>query len=280
MGRRRTIANMRLPRLLGACAVSAGLLVAAAPPALAAPQVLSSDPESGQEFHADAPERVSITFSEPIDSSSRIRVRDDCGNRVDDGKVTISGVLSNEISVGITKTVRSTYTVRYAVTGITGEASASYGFVVHGGKACERVPKDRAPVERETRVGRGNDGGREAPPPGSTSDTLNPSTAPQVAPVPGNASTTQEGNTPRREPETAALPPQGQPPPLVDEPALATPSDLTSPSTASGAAAAIALGLAVVIGAAGGWLFRVAGDLSQREQSRASRQAVQTPAAS
>ena len=271
---------MRLPRLLGACAVSAGLLVAAAPSVLAAPQVVSSDPEPGQEFHADAPERVLITFSEPVDSSSLVRVRDDCGNRVDDGKVTISGVLNNEISVGITKTVRSTYTVRYAVTGITGEGSASYGFVVHGGKACERLPKDRGPVERETPVRGGNDSDREAPLPGSTSDTLDPATAPQVAPVAPNASVTQGGNARPREPERPATRPQEQAPPLVDEAALATPPDLTSPSTATGAAAAIALGLAIVIGAAGGWLFRVAGDLSQREHSRLSRQTAQTPAAS
>lgn len=267
-------------RLFSACAVSLGLLVVAAPPVLAAPQVVSSDPESGQEFHADAPERVSITFSEPVDSSSRLRVLDDCGNRVDDGKISVGGILSNEISVGITKTVRSTYTVKYVATGITGEASGGYGFVVHGGKPCKRVPKDRAPVDGEAGAGRDDDDGREPPPPASTGGTLPPSTPPQVAPVSGNAAATERKDARPRKPETPASRPDEQAPPFAEEAALATPPDLTSPSTATGAAAAVALGLATVIGAAGGWLFRVAGDLSRREESRSSRQTARTPATS
>ncbi len=129
--------KMRLALVLRASCLALALLGWAAAPAFAAPQVVAQDPEPGTEFHDDAPERVTITFSEPLDASSKIVVLDDCGGRVDDRDVTIGGTVDNELSIGIAKTVQSTYTIKYAATGVTGTATGSYAFVVHGGKPCD-----------------------------------------------------------------------------------------------------------------------------------------------
>lgn len=129
--------NMRLVLVLRASALALAVLGWAAAPAFAAPQVVSQDPEEGAEYHDEAPPQVTITFSEPLDASSEMEVRDDCGGRVDNGNVTIGGTASNELSIGIAKTVQSTYTVEYAATGVTGTASGTYSFVVHGGSPCD-----------------------------------------------------------------------------------------------------------------------------------------------
>ena len=129
--------GMRLGLILRASLLALAVLGWAAAPALAAPQVIAQDPEPGTEFHEDAPERVTITFSEPLDDTSKITVVDDCGGRVDDREVTISGTAQNELSIGIAKTVQSTYTVEYAATGVSGTATGSYAFVVHGGSPCD-----------------------------------------------------------------------------------------------------------------------------------------------
>lgn len=128
--------GMKLGLFLRASLLAVAVLGWAATPALAAPQVISQDPEPGTQFHEDAPERVTMSFSEPLDDSSKITVVDECGGRVDDGEVTVGGTTQNELSVGIAKTVQSTYTVEYAATGVTGTATGSYEFVVHGGSPC------------------------------------------------------------------------------------------------------------------------------------------------
>jgi methionine-rich copper-binding protein CopC len=116
----------------------AGIIVAVwAPPALArsAPQYVSSEPARGEELH-EAPDRVEITFSEPLDPSSDLAVADECGRRVDGGDVEI---LANQMSVGIAKTPAGKYTVHYTAVGVagaTGSSGGAYSFVVHAGAAC------------------------------------------------------------------------------------------------------------------------------------------------
>ena len=129
--------RMSLRLVLRASLLALAVLGWAAAPALAAPQVLAQDPEPGAEYHSDAPERVTVTFSEPLDASSEMQVVDECGGRVDDGETAIGGTASNELSIGIAKTVQSTYTVKYVATGVSGTATGNYDFVVHGGKPCD-----------------------------------------------------------------------------------------------------------------------------------------------
>jgi methionine-rich copper-binding protein CopC len=108
-----------------------------APQALAggAPEYVSSEPAKGEELH-EAPERVEITFSEPLDPSSDLAVADDCGRRVDDGDVEI---LATQMSVGVAKQPAGKYTVRYSAVGLagaTGSSRGDYSFTVHAGPAC------------------------------------------------------------------------------------------------------------------------------------------------
>ena len=128
---------MRLSLALRAVLLALAVIGWAAAPALAAPQVLSTDPEEGAQLHK-APPQVTIEFSEPLEDSSDIEVEDGCGNRVDDNDVTIGGTLSNELSVGLRHTAyHGTYKVTYIGTGVTGTTSDSYTFDVHAGKSCD-----------------------------------------------------------------------------------------------------------------------------------------------
>lgn len=121
----------RLGVVLGAALI---LALWAAAPAWAEPQRLSADPEPGAELH-EAPERVILSFSEPLDGSSEIRVLDECRNRLDDGDTMIE---LNEMSIGIAKTPSGTYTVAYVASGVTGDAVGSYEFtVLHAGPSCD-----------------------------------------------------------------------------------------------------------------------------------------------
>ncbi|HEV3473118.1 MAG TPA: copper resistance CopC family protein, partial [Actinomycetota bacterium] len=117
--------------VLGAALVLALWMAA---PAWAAPQRLSADPEPGAELH-EAPERVTLSFSEPLDGSSRIRVLDECRNRLDDDNTQIE---LNEMSIAIEETPSGTYTVAYVASGVTGDAVESYEFtVLHAGPSCD-----------------------------------------------------------------------------------------------------------------------------------------------
>ncbi|MGH2735946.1 MAG: copper resistance CopC family protein [Actinomycetota bacterium] len=123
-----------LRRVTGVLSAALVLLVAAAAPALAAPQRLSSDPEPGAELH-EPPSEVTISFSEPLDESSEIRVFDECERRLDDRDTQVS---VNELTVGIELQPTGTYTVAYEAVGLTGTAEDAYTFtVLHGGTSCD-----------------------------------------------------------------------------------------------------------------------------------------------
>lgn len=114
----------------------ATLVVAPASAAAVAPSYVSSDPSDGEELHR-APDRVEVTFSEPLDASSELSVEDSCGRAVDDGNVTIEG---NTMTVGIALKPSGHYEVSYAATGlagVTGTNNGGFHFMVHLGKACD-----------------------------------------------------------------------------------------------------------------------------------------------
>ena len=114
----------------------AALVVAPASAAAMAPTYVSSEPSDGEELHR-APDRVEVTFSEPLDESSELSVTDSCGRTVDDGRVSIDG---NTISIGIALQPSGHYEVDYRATGIaglTGTTAGGFHFMVHFGKDCD-----------------------------------------------------------------------------------------------------------------------------------------------
>jgi methionine-rich copper-binding protein CopC len=128
---------MRISLALRASMLAIGLLLLMAAPALAEPTVLSTSPEAGSEMH-EPPGDVNIEFSEPLQSPSGIKVIDECGTNVADGEARIVGSAMNELNVIVGDAPHSgTYTVEYVATGLTGTATGSFTFFVHGGTNCD-----------------------------------------------------------------------------------------------------------------------------------------------
>ena len=127
----RLMVLLALAGLVFAAPVATSASAAVAP---VAPQYSSSDPADGDTMH-QAPDQVTVTFSEPLDSSSEMIVEDHCGNKLDDGNVEVS---LNEMSVGIAKKPAGHYMVTYAadgVGGITGSTQGRFSFKVHAGES-------------------------------------------------------------------------------------------------------------------------------------------------
>lgn len=129
--------KMRVALFLRATLLAVLMVGWMAAPALAAPTVLSTSPEEGAEMH-EPPGEVTIEFSEPLQDSSGLIVRDGCGDKVSEGDGRIVGTAMNELNVVIGPAPHhGTYTVEYVATGVTGTATGSYTFTVHGGTDCD-----------------------------------------------------------------------------------------------------------------------------------------------
>ena len=127
-----------MKRLVIGCYAVALVCLAAAPAAsqTAPPQYQSSDPEKGATVH-QPPQRVEVTFDQPLDDSSSLAVTDECDRQLDSGTTEVSG---NTMSIEIVKTPSGMYHVEYlarGVAGVTGENNDMFMFTVHGGKACD-----------------------------------------------------------------------------------------------------------------------------------------------
>ena len=126
-------------RKIGLSALLMLLLAVPVLPAAAqglAPEYVESEPADGATMH-QAPSEVVVRFSEPLDESSTMEVRDECGGRVDDGNVVIN---LQEMSVGIAEEPSGTYKVNYyakGIRGLTGQTSGSFSFQVHAGSSCD-----------------------------------------------------------------------------------------------------------------------------------------------
>lgn len=121
-----------------ALALGAWVALAASAAASAAPEYVNSEPGDGEEVH-EAPDQVSITFSEPLDSSSQIEVFDECGRRVDNGDTQIA-LTQTTMSVGLDAKPSGHYEVDYTATGVagvTGTTKGSFHFVAHAGPSCD-----------------------------------------------------------------------------------------------------------------------------------------------
>jgi methionine-rich copper-binding protein CopC len=125
-------------RRIAVCAavIALGLLpTVAAAAAGAAPTYVTSDPQNGASV-SSAPSRVSVTFSEPLDSSSTLQVFDQCGRAVSAGD---EQVLGSRIDVGVTSDTAGHYTAVYVAKGFggaTGETKGAFSFHVTSGPSC------------------------------------------------------------------------------------------------------------------------------------------------
>ena len=121
----------------GACALVA-LFLAAAPAAAQAapPQYQSSNPDRGATVH-QPPDRVEVTFDQPLDETSTLVVTDECDRRVDNESTEVDG---NSMSIGIVEKPAGEYHVEYSargLAGITGTGTGHFTFTVHAGKGCK-----------------------------------------------------------------------------------------------------------------------------------------------
>jgi methionine-rich copper-binding protein CopC len=125
---RKTLVWLGVAALVGAAALPAA--------AATAPSYVTSSPANGATV-SSAPDRVSITFSEPLDESSTLQVFDECGRAVDAGD---KQVLGSRIDVGIAQRPAGHYTAVYVAKGFagaTGETKGSISFHVTSGDPCD-----------------------------------------------------------------------------------------------------------------------------------------------
>lgn len=122
-------------------ALFVALLIAGAAPALAggpeSPMLLQADPQDGAKLQK-APDRITLTFDEPLDQAySRIQVYDQCGRRADKGGATVT---ATQLSIALTRKPAGRYKVYYVANaypkGATGETSAYMKFSVAKGSSC------------------------------------------------------------------------------------------------------------------------------------------------
>jgi methionine-rich copper-binding protein CopC len=123
--------------LTGSYAALLVLLVAA--PAVASqaapPQYQSSEPSDGATVH-QPPDRIEVTFDQPLDEASRLTVRDECGRQIDDGSTEVSG---STMSVALEQKPAGEYHVAYVARGIgglTGTNDDHFMFTAHAGPSC------------------------------------------------------------------------------------------------------------------------------------------------
>lgn len=126
-------------RKLATGAYAALLVLLAAAPAVAQaapPQYQSSEPSEGATVH-EAPDRIEVTFDQPLDEDSVLTVFDECDRRIDDGNTDVSG---SSMSVALDEKPAGHYHVEYVavgIGGITGENEDHFTFTAHGGPSCD-----------------------------------------------------------------------------------------------------------------------------------------------
>ena len=267
-------------RKIWACLAAALLAALMAAPAgatgWAAPTYVSSTPAAEEELH-QAPDQVEVTFSEPLDTTSKLVVRDTCGRRLDDGKITVEGT---SMSVAIDRKPSGFYRVAYEATGLaglTGTTSGKFRFFVHPGKACDAAGgKGTMPAgmgKGHEMSGESNDSGGGTP---THMQDAGGMTMPAAAPMPADMT------MPPAAPMTADMAAMdtsemsGGDMPMakhdngggerkVDHAEMTMAQDDPSallagsgaPAVPDGSAVAMALGFSVALGIVGGWALRL-----------------------
>lgn len=115
--RRFTIVSLFAAGMLALVPFSAAL-------AASAPSYISSSPEDGAEL-SEAPDSVTVTFSEPLDAESELRIFH-CGKRIDSGDSTVT---VNEIRASLAAGPVGMYEARWVVEGFGGVTGGSSGFI-------------------------------------------------------------------------------------------------------------------------------------------------------
>ena len=244
------------------------LAIPASAAASAAPLYVASDPADREQIH-QAPERVEVTFTEPLDESSDLTIQDTCGRTLDDGKVQVS---ANTMSVGIKRRPSGKYVVSYAATGIggiTGTNAGGFQFKVHAGRPCVRAAAGNLDAkggggDKRTATGEGSGlggGSGQYPAPmtgfaGSTTTTFaGAAPAPDAGARGGTIPNTQAGG-PRQGGDLGAPEAEERNQPDGSTIASAAAGPFAPPD---GSAALLALGLSLVLGVLGGWFLRMSG---------------------
>lgn len=108
-----------------------GLALAAAPP-----QYVTSSPANDEKV-SSPPSSVSITFDQPLDSSSQITsIEDHCGHEVSTGS---SSATANRLQMSMDSDAEGMYHVSYfvkGVGGVTGQQQGTVTFTVTDGPSC------------------------------------------------------------------------------------------------------------------------------------------------
>lgn len=102
-----------------------------------APMYITSDPQAGATV-SSAPSKVTVTFNQPLDSTSTLKVLDHCGERVDSGGAQIT---VNQISVSLHGPMLPSgkFIVLYTavgVQGLTGRTINGFTFTATDGMSC------------------------------------------------------------------------------------------------------------------------------------------------
>lgn len=228
-------------------------------PASAAPTYVSSEPADGERVHK-APEEVSVTFSEPLDPSSTLEVRDDCGRRADDEDVRVE---NNTMTVGMAVAYSGTYTVLYeavGLAGLTGTTEDDFNFTVHMGPGCDGSAGGHGGHGDEgggTEHGDGHQGGGQHEG-GRGEHAGGEHVTHEAAPGHGGGHGDHHGeHDTQKATQGTDQSDDSAPGPSVaaagEQPTTA--ADRAAPPSAS--VAIVALALAAVVGVVGGWVLRV-----------------------
>lgn len=257
---------------------AAGPLPGAAAARVLAPTYQSSEPSKGATMH-EPPSEVTVTFSEPLDSSSWMNVYDECGNEIDGGPATVQ---LTEMTVSIGKTPSGTYEVVYKAVGLaggaTGTSNSTFHFDVHGGKPCGEKKHHHPPPGKGKGKGKGHgdhdpkegdddhddhDGGGDGGSGHSSGHSGMTGSSGSMSHSGHGTSGTMAGggtHTNHRDPHH----PGGTKPhpPIGDDRQTLAGGTGGVPVGADAEAVLMGLGLALAIGVLGGWLLRMSGNLT------------------
>jgi len=150
------------------CLMAVWLLLSCSP-ALAHARLVQEKPADGATM-AEPPDRVELTFSEPVDAEfSPLEVHNSEGERVDEDNAHIDPADARVLIVDLEELSEGSYTVEWRVTSIDGHVvEGSYGFAVTDAGE-DRPPSDARGAEgseAEATAGQGEQGSaaRRRPP--------------------------------------------------------------------------------------------------------------------
>lgn len=258
-------------------AVATGALVAgpiAAAPAIAQspPSYQSSDPAK-DEMLDHPPSEVTVTFDQPLDQSSWMKVLDECGKEISSGAATVD---LTEMTVPIGKTPAGMYEVVYKAVGlgtVTGASTSSFEFMVHHGKPCggKKKPTHHHPKKDKDDEHNHND---DDPSPGHDDHDMDSGTTDHTSHSSGpSGSTGHSGHTMAPGSDHSGGHGDGhgkhggrdpkRPATISDAPPTLAGGTAGAPVTADAEAVLVGLGLALAVGVLGGWLLRMSGKLTE-----------------